>query len=55
MRVELGLRPHLAEYYSRFIPKYPFDMVVDRSIQFWCRPSVRKNCLKEKTMRKYTG
>lgn len=26
--VELGLRPHLAEYYSRFVPKYPFDMVI---------------------------
>ena len=25
--VELGLRPHLAEYYSRFVPKYPFAQV----------------------------
>ena len=26
--VELGLQPHLAEYYKKFVPQYPFDMVI---------------------------
>lgn len=26
--VELGLQPHLAEYYTEFVPKYPFDLVI---------------------------
>lgn len=47
--VELGLGPHLAEYYSRFVPKYPFDMVIGsvHSVQGVDRRP--KSCLKERT------
>lgn len=26
--IELGMQPHLAEYYNRFVPRYPFDFVI---------------------------
>ena len=53
--VELGLDTHLAEYYSRFVPKYPFDMVIGSVLRFTVQTRRPKSCLKERLMRKYTG